>query len=50
MLRRQSGDPESKSPSLDFSKRGFALGGPQSGVELGGRIVGKSVGEKYALD
>jgi hypothetical protein len=41
---------KSKSPSLDFSKRGFALGGVQSGMKLGGRIEGKSVGAEHAFD
>jgi hypothetical protein len=48
--RKKSGGQESKSPSLDFSKWGFALGGVQSGMDLGGRIEGKSVGAEHAFD
>jgi len=48
--QQKSGGPESKSPTLDFSKVGLCLGGVQSGLKLGGRIEGKSVGADHAFD
>ena len=42
--------PRKQEPHPRFLKVGLCLGGVQSGMKLGGRIEGKSVGADHAFD